>query len=205
MKLLCFPASNHFTNPTITIFANMAKHRIVITGGGGSGKSSLIEHFISQKICAIREAAREQIRVSLEQKSSALPWEDVVAFSKNVQAQMLLDYSKYPESNFCFYDRCLLDVLAYLRMDDKDAYPGLMEDIEKHKYFPVVFILPPWKEIFRNDTERMEDFEETVRAYEVIRETYSLQGYQVVEIPKGSIEQRAQFIFVELAKWGIHV
>lgn len=183
----------------------MAKHRIVITGGGGSGKSSLIEYFITKGICAIREAAREQIRLSLEQNSSALPWDDIIAFSENVQAQMLLDYGKYPESIFCFYDRCLLDVLAYLRMDGQVAYPTLKEDIENHKYFPVVFILPPWKEIFRNDTERMEDFDETVRAYEVIRETYSLHGYQVVEIPKGSIEQRAQFIFDELAKWGIDV
>ncbi len=183
----------------------MAKHKIVITGGGGSGKSSLIEYFISHHFCAIREAAREQIRLSLEQDSKALPWDDIFAFSRNVQTQMLLDYNKFPDSEFCFFDRCLLDVLSYLHLDSLMPYPELLADIEKHAYFKTVFILPPWKEIFTKDDERMEDFDETVRAFEMIKQTYQAYGYEPVEIPFGSIEQRAQFILDELKKQGLDV
>lgn len=183
----------------------MAKHKIVITGGGGSGKSSLIEFLIEQGFCAIREAAREQIRLSLEGNSNALPWEDIIAFSKLVQNQMILDYHKFPEAEYCFYDRCLLDVLSYLRLDGREAYPDLQQAINAHSYFNTVFILPPWREIFTKDDERMEDFEETVAAFEMIRKTYQDFGYVVVEIPKGTIESRADFILEQIQLRGIYV
>jgi len=183
----------------------MPKNRIIITGGGGSGKSSLIEYFIEQGFCAVREAAREQIRLSLENNSRALPWADIYAFSKNVQQQMIEDYDIFPESDFCFYDRCLLDVLSYLVLDETDAYPTLLNDIQSHRYFEQVFILPPWKEIFTKDDERMEDFEETIKAFEVIKSTYEANDYQVVELPKCSVEGRVKFILGHLKTHGIHV
>jgi len=181
----------------------MPKNRIIITGGGGSGKSSLIEYFLANGYCAVREAAREQIRISLEQNSRALPWDDIVAFSKNVQAQMLKDYHLFPESEFCFFDRCLLDVLSYLVMDSVEVYPELLADIESHRYYQKVFILPPWKEIFTKDDERMEDFESTFSAFETIRSTYEKHGYTVIELPKVSIEARVDFILSHLKADGI--
>jgi predicted ATPase len=183
----------------------MAKHRIVLTGGGGSGKSSLIEYFIAQGYFAIREAAREQIRFSLETNSNALPWKDIVAFSELVQDQMIRDYEKFPDAEFCFYDRSLLDVLSYLYLDSRPCYPSLQEAISTHKYFKIVFILPPWKEIFTKDDERMEDFEETVSAFEMIKITYQDYGYTVVEIPVGTISERATFILNEILNYGVHV
>lgn len=181
----------------------MPKNRIIITGGGGSGKSSLIEYFIANGYCAVREAAREQIRISLEHNSRALPWDDIIAFSKNVQAQMLRDYHLFPVSEYCFYDRCLLDVLSYLVMDDVEAYPSLLSDIEAHRYYSKVFILPPWKEIFKKDDERMEDFESTFAAFETIKATYEKFGYAVIELPKVSIEERVDFILSHLKADGI--
>ncbi len=178
----------------------MPKNRIVITGGGGSGKSSLIEYFIRQGYCAIREAAREQIRISLEQNSRVLPWGDILEFSRRVQAQMIQDYHLFPEADFCFYDRCLLDVLSYLYLDGRDIYAELALDIDNHSYYNKVFILPPWQEIFVQDNERTETFEETVKAFEVIRQTYQDHGYEVVEIPKGTIQERADFILSQIGK-----
>lgn len=183
----------------------MPKNRIVITGGGGSGKSSLIEYFIAHGFNAMREVAREQIRISLENNSNALPWEDIQTFSENVQAQMVLDFHAFPEAEYTFYDRCLLDVLSYLILDKRPSYTSLMRDIENHRYFDHVFILPPWKEIFTKDDERMEDFEETIKAYDVIKYTYEDNGYQVVELPKTSVEARVQFILNYLKNLGVEI
>jgi predicted ATPase len=181
----------------------MPKNHVVITGGGGSGKSSLIEYFIAQGFCAVREAAREQIRLSLEQNSNALPWDDIIAFSINVQKQMITDYALFPEATFCFYDRCLLDVLSYLVKDDIPAYDSLLSDIEKYRYYPTVFVLPPWQEIFTKDNERTEDFDDTITAFQVIKETYEANGYKMVELPKVSVEERAEFILTYLKEYGI--
>lgn len=181
----------------------MSKNHVVITGGGGSGKSSLIEFFIAQGYCAVREAARDQIRLSLEQNSDALPWADITAFSKNVQQQMLKDYELFPESTFCFYDRCLLDVLSYLIKDNIPAYDSLLVDIEKYRYYSTVFVLPPWKDIFTKDNERTEDFDDTVMAFQVIKKTYEQNGYKVVEVSKVSVLERAEFILNYLHQHGI--
>lgn len=183
----------------------MPKHRIVITGGGGSGKSSLIEYFIAHGFNAMREVAREQIRISLENNSRALPWDDIQAFSENVQAQMVLDFHAFPDAEYAFYDRCLLDVLSYLILDKRESYVSLNHDIGNHRYFDQVFILPPWREIFTKDDERMEDFEETIKVHDVIKETYQAHGYQVVELPKTSVEARVEFILNHLKSHGIEI
>jgi predicted ATPase len=88
-------------------------------------------------------------------------------------------------------------------MDDVAAYPSLLSDIETHRYYLKVFILPPWKEIFTKDDERMEDFESTFAAFETIKSTYEKHGYTVIELPKVSIEERVDYILTHLKADGI--
>lgn len=170
------------------------KTRIVLTGGGGTGKSTIIDELISRGFCAHKEVAREVIRESLEIGSDALPWDNIVAFSLKVQEKMLLDYHNKENKSICFFDRCLLDVKAYLELDDFPIYAELDEVIENHPYYKNVFVLPPWREIFENDEERIEDFEESVRAFNQIKQTYISHGYTIIEVPVGTNSQRVDFI-----------
>ena len=63
-----------------------------------------------------------------------------------------------------------------------------MKAVEIFRYHSRVFIAPPWEEIFRQDRERKQDFEEAVRTYEVLAETYAKCGYELVELPRVSVE-----------------
>lgn len=168
--------------------------RIVLTGGGGTGKSTIIDELKKRGYCAHKEVAREVIRESLENGSDALPWDNILSFSFKVQERMLIDYLNIENKSICFFDRCLLDVKAYLELDDIPVYPELDVAIEKHPYYKDVFVLPPWREIFENDEERMEGFEESVRAFNQIKETYLSHGYNIIEVPVGSNSQRVDFI-----------
>lgn len=171
-----------------------SKKRIVLTGGGGTGKSTIIDELINRGFCAHREVAREVIRESLEKGSNALPWDDVVAFSLKVQDKMLLDYHNKENKSICFFDRCLLDVKAYLELDNFPIYAELDNAIAQHPYYKDVFVLPPWRQIFENDEERMEGFEESVRAFNQIKQTYISHGYNIIEVPVGTNSQRVDFI-----------
>lgn len=151
--------------------------------------------------CVFEEQSRQIIKQSIDEHSDALPWKDVTAFSHLVQAAMKIDYAKAPQSDFCFYDRCLCDVMAYLEKDNLTVYPSLLDDIAKHRYHQFAFIMPPWKAIFENDVERKESYEDSVEAFNQLKETYTKMGYTMIEIPKLSVEDRVDFILSEVKKF----
>ncbi|MEO9257115.1 MAG: AAA family ATPase [Crocinitomicaceae bacterium] len=179
------------------------KNRIVITGGGGSGKSSVIQSLMEKGLCVFEEQSRQIIKQSLLNNSETLPWKDIIGFSYLVQDAMINDYQKAPKSDLCFFDRSLCDIMAYLEKDNIEVYPALQEAISTYRYNESVFIMPPWQEIFENDIERVESFEASVHAFEQLKETYEKNGYTMIEIPKGKIEERVDFILREIAKFKI--
>ena len=100
-----------------------------------------------------------------------------------------------------FFDRGVPDVLGYLRLSGVPA-PGHMERAAAvFRYYRRVFITPPWQEIFQQDRERKQDLDETVRTYDVLVATYTTYGYELVEIPRVSVEQRVRFVLQSL---GLH-
>jgi predicted ATPase len=70
------------------------------------------------------------------------------------------------------------------------------------RYNKSVFMLPPWRGIYETDNERKQDWNEAVITFEKMSETYKNYEYNIVEIPKISITERADFVleFIELNK-----
>ena len=62
----------------------------------------------------------------------------------------------------------------------------------------ILFLLPPWELIFTQDTERFETFSQAKEIYMQLKETYSNLGYQVIEVPIGTVEKRVEFILKSL-------
>jgi predicted ATPase len=54
---------------------------------------------------------------------------------------------------------------------------------DSFRYHHRVFIAPPWREIFQQDRERKQDFDEAVRTYDALVATYTDLGYDLVKIP----------------------
>ena len=70
----------------------------------------------------------------------------------------------------------------------------LEQAVESFRYHSPVFIAPPWEEIFQPDRERKQDFAEAVRTYETLAKTYSGYGYELMELPRAPVEERARFV-----------
>jgi len=64
--------------------------------------------------------------------------------------------------------------------------------------YPQAFIAPPWREIFGFDAERKQTFQEAEATYEVMRETYSGLGYDLVPLPLGSIQECVRFVLAAI-------
>lgn len=69
--------------------------------------------------------------------------------------------------------------------------------VETFRYNRRVFIAPPWKGIFAPDGERKQTFDEARRTYEAMVATYEGYGYELVTLPRVSVEERVRFVIAE--------
>ena len=97
----------------------------------------------------------------------------------------------------CFFDRGVGDVLAYMDFFEQ-SYPPSFEETCQECNYDFVFILPAWKEIYTQDNERLETFEEAEKLHKHLYETYKRFGYNPIEIPIGLPEERMRFVLHHL-------
>ena len=74
----------------------------------------------------------------------------------------------------------------------------LSEYSQKYRYAPLVFVTPPWPEIFVNDSIRTETFDEACQIHEVVVETYLSLNYQIIELPLLPPKQRTKYLLENL-------
>ncbi|MEJ6792273.1 MAG: ATP-binding protein [Lacinutrix sp.] len=168
---------------------------IVITGGPGSGKTSIINELTKRGLTCSEEISREVILKAREKGIEQLFITNPIQFSETLLEGRIEQYKDALESNneFVFLDRGIPDISAY--MDFKgDTYPDFFyEACEKYKY-DSVFILAPWQDIFTSDSERYENFDQAQEIHEKLLETYTKYGYNLRDVPFGSVEARADHI-----------
>jgi predicted ATPase len=68
------------------------------------------------------------------------------------------------------------------------------EFLARYPYHRTAFILPPWREIYRTDTERDQSFDEAVSVFRSLRDWYVECGYNLIEVPTGAIDERCGFV-----------
>jgi predicted ATPase len=163
--------------------------RIVLTGGPGFGKSSIIQELERRGHRVFHEIARE---IFNETKLNAEIF-DLDYFSAKVQIGRVAQFHQ-AEDGLCFYDRGIPDIAGFL-LKDKKIIPGdLLDYCTSLTYHHTVFITPPWEAIYHKDPERREDFREAVKAHKALEAIYASLGYALVPVPMGSIAQRCEFV-----------
>ncbi len=170
---------------------------IILTGGPGSGKTTLLEALVKKGFHGIAESGRAIIRERLA--NGLPPRSGAVEFAMQMFDTDYRIYLKYQNrSGYLFFDRSFLDSAALL----SDMAPGKMEYvngiISGYRYHSKVFIAPPWSEIYKNDDERDQDFEEANQTYHMLADWYLSKQYQLVILPREDIDSRVKFILNEL-------
>ncbi|SFW74535.1 Predicted ATPase [Sinomicrobium oceani] len=168
---------------------------IIITGGPGMGKTSVLEQLSIMGYHSVEETGRSIIQKELKTDGNRLPWLDKEGFAMAMFQQSLKDFQNVSEkSGLTFFDRGIPDVIGYLKLCNISIPETMWQAAEEKRYYPKVFITPPWKSIYVNDAERKQTFEEAVATYHIMKETYSFLGYELVELPKTTVLKRAKFI-----------
>ena len=167
----------------------------ILTGGPGSGKTTILSELACRGYLTVPEVARAIIQEQDAVGGNATHTGDRCKFRDLMLDQSIADYKKMQnEEHTVFFDRGIPDLYGYSNAFCNETSRKVVQAVAQYRYNKTVFILPPWQEIYENDEERKQDFQEAIFTYTVLKEAYFHCNYSVVEIPKVSIKQRVDFI-----------
>ncbi|HDR9280396.1 TPA: AAA family ATPase [Burkholderia vietnamiensis] len=167
----------------------------VVTGGPGSGKTTLLDALERSGFARSHEAGRGVIRDQMAIDGPALPWRDRAAFAELMLNWELRSYELARRARGpVFFDRGVPDVLGYLRLTGLAVPAHAEAAARRFRYHRRVFVAPPWREIYTQDAERRQDFDEAVRTFDVMVACYTAYGYRPIELPRASVKARVRFV-----------
>ncbi|MHB2264347.1 AAA family ATPase [Aliihoeflea sp. PC F10.4] len=166
----------------------------VLTGGPGSGKTTLAEALGPSGFHVMPEAGRAVIR---DRQAAGFPprGENPVHF-----AELMLerDLTNFEEARILtgpvFFDRGLPDLIGYLRLMGEDIPSHLMDAARHRRYNRIVFLAPHWPQIYATDAQRDQSPDEALRTCACIAAAYRELGYETVELPRTDVAGRVAFV-----------
>lgn len=179
----------------------MNKELIVITGGPGTGKTTIINGLIEKGYSCFPEISREIINDARKQGIEQLFLEKPLLFSELLlegRKKQFIQAKEHSE-NLIFLDRGIPDILAYMHYIG-DSYPSFFDEECRINKYTKVFLLPPWEEIYQSDEQRYENFEQAKLIYNHLKETYENYGYELIEVPVDVQDKRILFILDAISR-----
>jgi len=169
--------------------------KVVISGGPGTGKSSIIDNLGRLGFSVFRESSREITKKYKKLGQDQLFLSEPVKFSRILLQNRITQHkeSNNIDENLSFFDRGIPDILAYLEYKKISYSEEFQRPAEEFKY-DAVFIAEPWRNIYKKDNERYESFEELIEINKHIKNTYSNFGYELILLPASSVKERVEFI-----------
>ena len=174
----------------------MQKEIVLLIGGPGTGKSTLMKVLSEKGQVCYPEISRQITLEAQKQGTEQLFLKDPLLFSQKLLEGRIGQYQNAlsEQANLVFIDRGIPDILAYMHFIGDKNYPQHFTQACCDYRYTKLFILPVWKDIYLSDNERYEDFEQAQQIQKHLVETYQNFGYQLIEVPKDTPENRADFV-----------
>ena len=171
--------------------------RIVLSGCSGGGKSTLLAELARRGHATNDEPGRRIVKAERARGGDGVPWRNLTRFMDLTLDCAVADFDRTARSGVTLFDRSIVDTAsAMIRSGHRaDAASAAMV---RYRYDPVVFLAPPWPEIFEADDERKHALEEATAEYDALLATFLANGYQVRVVPRLPVAERADWIEAEL-------
>lgn len=176
--------------------------RVIVSGGPGVGKTTLLSELATRGYTVVAESAREIIR---ERRASGLaPRSEPAEFAQELLRRDRAKYEQHASgARLIFFDRCLVESIAMAQEAEAITPAESSATLRSLDFHRRVFILPPWQQIYVPDAERDHDFEHCRRVHEALTLWYLGCGYQVHEVAPAPVRSRAEQVLQVLAGDGV--
>ena len=165
----------------------------VMTGAPGTGKTAILRRLAGLVRC-VDEPAREILAEQRAARGDGVPQRNASRFVELLLSRAIEKHEEAMRAEGAIlFDRGVPDCVAYAERLEADPAPS-ERAARIHRYHPVVLVARPWAEIYGTDEERTIDFDGTLAFQESIERAYERAGYTLLEIPRGTIEERASFV-----------
>mgnify|MGYP001819448042 FL=1 len=182
----------------------MSPRFAVITGGPGSGKTSLIDHLASLGYATVPEAGIQIIEELTQELGLAgqVVWrqQHPAEFQRLVQERLVANEEACSATGdaLVFCDRGRPDALAYATLVGIELAAGSRTRIDDQRYHQV-FLLDTLSHFeARPATGRTSNRQRSLRLHALLDSAYRSLGYEPVRIPELSIEDRARLVLESL-------
>ena len=146
----------------------------------------------------MNEVSREIIIAEQNSGGDGMPWSNISRFSELVFLATKLKLDK--KNVNVFSDRSLLDNIAYLKCAQKEI-PQELSLFPFHNYYHKrVFYAPSWSEIYEEDEQRLQRFEDHVFLSKHLKLAYKSAGFELIELPFTSVINRVDFVLSRVVK-----
>ena len=164
------------------------KKLVVLSGCSGGGKSTLLSELSYQGYVVREEVCREIIKEYGDLDPLA---RGEMIITRSIATYHQAEKMKAVKDDIIFFDRSFLEVVSYFQSIDIHKYDYLINEL---RFYHSIFLTPPWNEIFSQDDERKHSFQDAVKEYDQIIKFYPKHGYNIIELPKVSVKERAEYI-----------
>jgi predicted ATPase len=167
----------------------------VVTGCSGGGKSAIIDALRARGFLCVDEAGRTIVQEQLRIGGDGTPWQDRMKFRELLLSRYMYLYEQITERTLpVFFDRGIPELIMFSWMLNVPLPEHHRAAFRVYRYARKVFITPPWPEIFKTDEERRHSFEDALAEYRLTPQAYRESGYELIEVPKGPVSERVEFI-----------
>jgi predicted ATPase len=171
----------------------------ILSGGPGSGKTTLVERLAARGFATVAETGRAILAEQAESGGNAVHGGDSAAYGELMLKRGIADYRAVRETyEPVFFDRGIAELPGYFRLMGLAVPEAASAATRDYRSNELVFLAPPWREIYRQDALRRQDFAEAARTFEFIRDAYIAAGYRPVELPKDTVARRIAFMLREV-------
>ncbi|MCY9864559.1 AAA family ATPase [Vibrio coralliirubri] len=170
---------------------------IIITGGPGAGKTTLINTLGDAGYPTFAESSRQLIEQQSQLENGILPWLDLAGFARLCLTVMSEQKDRARQHPVAFLDRAIPDICGYLTQANLEIDATYLE--ASQGYHSQVLFCRPEASIYVQDDVRPYPFEEALEIHHALVTVYQELGYEVVEVPFMSVAERVQFVESQLA------